>query len=195
MKISLNAAFSVLMLFTLFGCSGSDPAPLTRGTATVYLFGSMSSVSRVVSVKSEMTVPAGVMINYSSPPGATTGKFPLRSGQIVPSGPVLFAESDIQSAECTVVNNIPSKISFLLFNTPDLNASGSIKNIRSSTIGNGVEIATIHFKLAAADVIPTVPAPWQDLSAEIGVNIDPSSSNNTLYPTGLKLNYSANFFP
>jgi hypothetical protein len=167
---------------------------MTRGTATVYLFGSMSSVSKVVSVKSEMTVPAGVMINYSSPPGATTGKFPLRSGQIVPSGPVLFAQSDIQSAECTVASDGSRKISFMIFNTPDLNTSGSIKNIRSGTIGNGVEIATIHFKLTAAGVTPSLPDPWQDLNAEVGVSVDPSSLN-ILYPTGLKLNYSASFFP
>lgn len=199
MKTSLlRAVLASLLLITLFGCGSSSDDPRTRGKATVYLFGSMSSVSRVTSVKSSIPLPEGVMVNYSTPAGATLttpGTYPLRSGTIVPSGPVLFTQSDIQSAECTVATDGTRKITFQIFNTPDLNSNGAVKNIRSSTVGNGTEIATINFQLKAVEVLPTLPDPWSDTAAEIGVNLDTRAPLNIFYPTGLKLNYSASFFP
>lgn len=189
-NLFLNSAAIFALSIILTGCgeTTADP-PKTRAATTVYLFGAMSSSSKVASIETDFTVPDGIMVNYSSPPGVTNGKFPLRSGSIVPSGPVKFSQNDITSAE---YNTSDRKLSIKILNTPDLSNAGITKNIRSSTTDNGVEVATIYFKLATADVIPVLPTPWQDTNAIIG---EDSSSLGIIYATGLKLNFLTTFIP
>src|SRR3954452_10981762 len=94
----------VLSALILTGCGGSDNpitavtppgTNATKATTKVNLFGNMSSNGKIASVNTAMTVPNGIMVNYSSPPGATSGIFPLRQGVAVPSGPAQVAASDI----------------------------------------------------------------------------------------------------
>lgn len=174
----------------LAGCGGGGggaPAPNTRAVTTVYLFGNMTSTSKVATLHSELTVPDGVMVNYSSPPGATTGKYALRSGSVVPSGPVKVSQSDI-TAEFSVSDR---KLTIDYINTPDFSTLIR-KNVKSGSTGNGVEVATIYFKLATADVLPVLPSPWQDLTVVVG---EETSSLSIIYATGLKLNFLTSFMP
>jgi hypothetical protein len=190
-KLLLNMAAVITMSGILGGCSGGSPdePPKTQAVAKVYLFGKMSSSSRVATIQSEITVPDGIMVNYSSPPGVTAGKFPLRSGSIVPSGPVTFSQNDIISAEYNLSDR---KLAFKFLNTPDLNNKGITKNIRSGTEGDGVEVATLYFRLAKPDVLPIIPAPWQDVAALIGVD---SGSQGIDYSKELNLNFAVSFLP
>lgn len=186
----LNAAAVLAVSVILTGCGGGGGGgtaviPKTQGTTTVYLFGTMSSASRVATLHSEITVPDGIMVNYSSPPGATTGKFPLRSGSIVPSGPVKLSQNDI-TAEFSLSDR---KLSIDCINTPDF-ATQARKNVKSSATGNGAEIATLYFKLKTADVLPVLPTPWQDTTVVVG---EETSSLDVIYATGLKLNFITSF--
>jgi hypothetical protein len=183
--ITILSALSAL----LTGCGGGGggtPAPNTRAVTTVYLFGHMTSTSKVATLHSELTVPEGIMVNYSSPPGGT-GKYALRNGSVVPSGPVKVAQSDI-TAEFSVSDR---KLTIDFVNSPDFTTQVR-KNIRSGTAGSGIEIATINFKLAAADVLPVLPSPWQDLTVTVG---EETGSLSIIYATGLKLNFSTSFMP
>ena len=174
----------------LAGCGGGGsgaPAPNTRAVTTVYLFGNMTSTSKVATLHSELTVPAGVMVNYSSPPGATTGKYAVRNGSIVPSGPVKVSPNDI-TAEFSVADR---KLFIDFVNSPDFTTQVR-KSIRSGKTGNGVEIATIYFQLAAADVMPVLPSPWEDVAVVVG---EETSSLSIIYATGLKLNFLTSFAP
>lgn len=173
----------------LAGCGGGGsgaPAPNTRAVTTVYLFGNMTSTSKVATLHSELTVPAGVMVNYSSPPGGT-GKYPLRSGTVVPSGPVKVSQNDI-TAEFSVSDR---KLFIDFVNSPDFTTQVR-KNIRSGKTGNGVEVATIFFQLATADVLPVLPSPWEDVTVVVG---EETSSLSIIYATGLKLNFLTSFVP
>lgn len=191
-KIFLNIAAVLTMTIIFTGCGGgggSSPATkvVTSAVTSMYLFGTMSSSSIVATLHSEITVPNGILVNYSSPPGATTGKFPLRSGSIVPSGPVKFSQSDITAD----YNLADRKLSIDCVNWPDFSTSIR-KKIKSGTTGNGVEIATLNFKLATAGVLPTLPSPWQDIDASI---YEETSSLSIINSTGLKLNFITAFKP
>lgn len=187
--ILLTMTLSALcgMLAGCGGGGGGAPAPNTRAVTTVYLFGHMTSTSKVATLHSELTVPDGVLVNYSSPPGVTTGKYAVRNGSVVPSGPVKFSQSDI-TAEFSVADR---KLTIDFVNSPDFTTQLR-KNIRSGTANNGVEVATINFKLATADVLPVLPSPWQDLSVVVG---EETGSLSIIYATGLKLNFSTSFVP
>lgn len=187
--IFITTAFSALCII-LAGCGGGGggaPAPKTQAVTTVYLFGNMSSTSKVATLHSELIVPVGVMVNYSSPPGATSGTYSLRSGSIVPSGPVKVSQSDI-TAEFNVSNR---KLTIDYINTPDFSTLLR-KNVKSGSTGNGIEVATIYFKLVAADVLPVLPSPWEDLTVVVG---EETSSLSIIYSTGLKLNFLTSFVP
>lgn len=175
----------------LVGCGGGGggTAPNTQAVTTVYLFGHMTSTSKVATLHSELTVPEGVMVNYSSPPGATTGKYAVRSGSVVPSGPVKVSQNDI-TAEFSVSDR---KLTIDFVNSPDFNTQIR-KNVRSGTVGSGIEVATIYFKLAAPDALPTLPSPWQDLAVIVGEETN-SGSLSIIYATGLKLNFVTSFAP
>lgn len=186
----LKTATVLAMSIILAGCGGGGGTtvpPKTQGTTVVYLFGTMSSSSRVATLHSEITIPDGIMVNYSSPPGATSGKYPLRSGAITPSGPLKVAQSDV-TAEFSVADR---KLSIDYLNTPDFTTMAR-KNIKSSTTGSGTEIATLNFKLKTADVFPTLAAPWEDVAVSI---YEETSTLNVINSTGLKLNFVTTFMP
>ncbi len=185
----LTTMAALTMSLLLAGCGGGGSPATVKATTTVYLFGAMSSSSKIVTIHSELTVPEGIMVNYSSPPGATTGKFPLRSGSIVPSGPVKVAQSDITAD----YNLSDRKLTIDYVNTPDFAAATeSSKKIRSGVTGNGVEIAILNFKLTTPNSIPVLPSPWQDINASI---YEETSSLSIINSTGLKLNFITAFKP
>ncbi|HXE96056.1 MAG TPA: hypothetical protein VN642_06605 [Dongiaceae bacterium] len=189
-KYLSNTAAVLTMSIILGGCGGgSSEPPKTQAVTKVYLFGKMSSSSRVATIESGITVPDGIMVNYSSPLGATTGKYPLRSGSIVPSGPVKFSPNDIVFTEYNLSDR---KLVFKFLNTPELNNKGITKNIRSGTEGDGVEVATMYFILAKPNVLPILPTPWQDTAALIG---EDSASQGIYYAEGLNLNFVTAFLP
>lgn len=185
-KYFLNTVVVAFISLLFAGCGGgsSSPAPKTQGSVAVYLFGSMSSASKVAAITSEITVPAGIMINYSSPPGVTTGKHPLRSGSIIPSGTSTFSKGDFN----TLYNLDNRTLTIFLVNK-------NMKDIKSNLIGNGLEIATLNFMLTTPDVLPTLPVPWQDPAVVVwqDTTLQVAPFTETVIKTGLKLNFISSF--
>lgn len=180
-RILLSAVVSGLAALALTGCGGGGGGGggvTTKAVSKVYLFGTMSSNTRfgvystsgkIASVQTSMTVPAGILANYSSPApaGYPANTFPLRSGFVVPSGSVNVAVSDI-----TGTYDTSSRIlSLSVFNPPP----GVL--LKSGASGNGAEIATINFSLATpgtetavplADPLPVVSQARPSLTSSFG---------------------------
>lgn len=186
----LNTAAVLSISVVLAACGGGGggaSSPSTQGATTVFLFGTMSSTSKVATLQSEIIVPDGIMVNYSSPPGVLSGRYPLRSGSIVPSGPEKVPMADV-TAEYNLADR---KLSIYYLNAPDFSTL-TRKNIKSGTSGNGVEIATLNFKLTTAGALPIIPTPWQDSAVSV---YEETSSSSVLPATGLKLNFVTTFQP
>lgn len=164
------------------GGGGSTPPVAAKAVTKVNLFGAMSSSSKIATVQTTMTVPSGIMVNYSSPPGATAGIFPLRSGFAVPSGPVKVAANDISGTFDTASRNLTISL---------LNNPSSPLNLQSSTTGNGAEIATINFTLASPGV--TTPLPAEDLAVTVGQDRSTLQNINVGYLSGCKVNFSTTY--
>lgn len=184
MKLNIRAAImGAFGVLTLAGCGGGGggggvSVVATKAITKVHLFGNMTSTSKIASVQTTMTVPNGVMVNYTSTPGATSGTFPLRKGFVVPSGPVQVSLADISGSY-----DIASRVlTVSLMNPPGSNQVA----LKSSATGNGAEIATINFILASPGAIPS-SMPVQDLSATVGQEL-PGSPNSSILP-GSKINF------
>src|SRR6185369_14356593 len=128
--------------------------PATKAITTVSLFGTMSSNSTLATVKTSMTVPNGVLVNYSSPApaGYAQDTFPLRSGVVIPSGPVKVAASDFSNS---IFNTATRKLTINLVNLNRLPLMGN-------AIGSGAEIATLNFGLSSTATIAS-----RDSSVEV----------------------------
>ena len=154
-KYAMPTILCAVLALSLYGCGGGGggSAPVTTAITKVFLFGTMSSNSRIAGVTTSMTVPGGVLVNYSTAPGVMInystphGIFPLRSGCVVPSGPV-----KVSSASGSY-DNAGHKLIVSLVNGAFLNLSSS--TTRNS--GQGAEIATINFTLAKPGVTATLP--------------------------------------
>lgn len=174
----------VIASFPLFvaGCGGGGggTTPKTQGSATAYLFGSMSSASKVMSITSKFTVPDGVMVNYSSAPGVTTGIHPLRSGSVIPSGLSMFSKADIS----TSYNTYNRQLTIGILNN-------QMKDIKSNMTGNGAEIATLSFKLTTPDVLPTLPTPWVEVYQR--TSFTEPLPPETVVKTGIMLNFMTTY--
>lgn len=170
---------------TLAGCGGGGGGggggSVSKATTKVYLFGNITSASNVVAtVKTTLNIPSGVLINYSSAPGATSGLCILRKGAIVPSGPVLVSASDFSGSTYDLTSRI------LTLNL----ANFSRVALKSGASGNGKEIATINFTLATPGSTPSA-MPLQDSLAEIGQEV--LSTHDTSYPPGSVTNFVTTF--
>lgn len=177
-------SFSVL---TVCGCGGGGggaaaPPAATKAVTTVSLFGAMSSSSKIATVQTTMTVPSGIMVNYSSAPGVNSGTFPLRSGAVVPSGPVQLASADISGT----FNTVSKKLTINLFNNP----SRSL-DLQSSTAGNGAEVATLNFTLASPGVTTSLPA--EDPTAIVSQDRSTPQNINLGYLNGCKVIFSTTY--
>lgn len=178
-KMVLIGALSALVLS---GCGsgggGTAVAPVTRALTTVYLFGNMSTNATVTSLQTSMTLPAGVMVNYTSPAGASAGTWPLRSSVITPSGPnkVSMVSGSFDMAS--------RKLEISLVN-------GGFLNLSSSTVKNGAkgtELATLNFTLATPGVTPAMPT--QDASPVVGKQ---TPGPTVGFQNGFKTNFSTLF--
>lgn len=177
-KQVLAAIIWTFSTLALTGCGGGGSAPpaAVKATTKVFLFGAMSSNSRIATVQTTMTVPSGVMVNYSSPPGAVSGTFPLRGGFAVPSGPVKVSATDISGTFDTASRQL----------TVSLINRGRL-DLASNTTGNGAEIAALNFTLAAPDTKPGMPA--QDPLASVGQERATQPAPSVDYLTGCKINF------
>lgn len=185
-KYLLMAITCLFSAMSLTGCGGggggggnTTPAA-TQATTKVHLFGTMSSNSRIATVQTTMTVPSGIMVNYSSPAGSTSGTFSLRRGAVVPSGSVQVASADISATFDTASR----KLSVSLVNQGRL-------PLRSSTTGRGEEIFTIFFTLASPG--GTVPLPGEDALVSVGQEKQTPSGPAVDYLTGCSINYLTTF--
>jgi len=185
-RVQIGVVISALSALTLAGCGSSgNPSAVTpvetqatKASSKVYLFGNMSSNSRIATVDTSMNVPDGIMVNYSSPPGATSGVFPLRSGVAVPSGPVQLAPADISGT----FDVSSRKLYLRLMNNP-----GNSVLLKSSSNGNGEEVATLNFTLASPGIKPVMPA----MDELITVGQDRGNSIN--YLGGCKVNFITDY--
>ncbi len=188
--ITLLCILSTALMSGCGGGGGSSVGPTTKATTKMFLFGAMSSNTRfgvysssgkIASVQTSMTVPSGIMVNYSSPApaGYPANSFPLRKGFVVPSGPVRVAATDFTGT----------------FDTSSRILTISLVNLerallKSTTVGNGAEIATINFTLASPGVEPPMPLadPLVIVSQE-----RPTQPVSVDYLTGCKTNFSTTF--
>lgn len=187
MKNYVKAAIiGVLSALALTACGGGGSAPATTATTKVFLFGTMSSNSRIAGITTSMTVPGGVMVNYSTAPGVMVnystphGIFPLRSGSVVPSGP--FKVSSASGS----YDNASHKLTVSLVNGAFLNLSSST----TKNSGKGAEVATINFTLAKPGVTPTMPT--DDLTPTVKQD-RPSLGIFGDYLNGCKVNFTTTF--
>ncbi|AJE03775.1 hypothetical protein [Geobacter pickeringii] len=206
MEKYISAAIGVaLTALAVTGCGGGGgggggaaaPAAVTRATTKVYLFGTMSSsgkfnnistTSTIATVSTKLNVPSGVLVNYSSAPGATSGLCILRPGVLVPSGPVRVATTDL-----TGTYDIASRtLTVSLINSPGQNQVA----LKTSSTGTGAEIATINFSLATAGVTPS-SMPLQDLSPSVGqyrqLLTHPPTTLDNIYLTGDTVNFATTY--
>lgn len=177
------ALICALSALTLTGCGGdgggttptTPTTPATKATTKVYLFGALSSNSKIATVQTTIIVPNGIMVNYTSPPGATSGIFPLRKGIAVPSGPVQVSATDISGT----FDIASRKLHINLFNNP----TNSVL-LKSSSSGIGEEIATLNLTLASPGVQPLIPA----LDTLVMVSQD-RGGNSVNYLSGCNTNF------
>jgi hypothetical protein len=181
------AALTILTALSLSGCGsggGGSSSPPTKAVAAVYLFGNMSTNSKVAAIQSTFVVPTGILVNYSSPapPGYLANTYPLRSGTIVPSGPVALTAAEITGS----YNTASGKITISMVNQNGL-------DMRSSSIGPGTEIASIIYNLPAPGVIPVLPEPWEDpLVTVYQHRATLPVASVVMYP-GFKLNFKVGY--
>lgn len=181
-KHALVTIICAVSALTLSGCGGggsSGPPPVKKAVTAMYLFGAMSSNSKIATVQATMTVPDGIMVNYSSPPGATSGTFPLRSGFVVPSGPVKLSATDVSGT----FNTVSKKLSINLLNNPS-----TPLDLQSSTNGNGAEVATLNFTLASPEV--TASLPTEDPAVTVGQDRSTPQNVKLGYLNGCKVIFS-----
>jgi len=166
------------------GGGGGVAAPVTRAAAQVLLFGSMSSSSKVAAVQTSFVVPSGVLVNYSSPApaGYPANTYPLKSGSVVPAGPVQVAASDLTGSYDTATGTL----SISLLN------SGRVA-LKSTTSGLGQEIAQVNFKLVTPGVLPSLPTPWQDAQVTVWQELATTPVVSVVTLPGFKLNLSASY--
>jgi hypothetical protein len=158
---------AVLMLAGCGGGGGGGATATTQAATKVYLFGNMSSPAsfgnlssscRIATVQTSMTIPPEVMLNYSTAPGATSGfcvprslatpgQCLLRDGIVTPSGKVLVAPSDFTPTYDFDTSTGKRTLTIFLLNS-------SRYLLKTNSIGNGSEIATINFKLAKPGSTP-----------------------------------------
>lgn len=182
----IMALLAVLPTILLAGCggggggSGSATPSATKAVAKAYLFGTMSSNSTIATVQTSIMVPAGVLVNYTSPAGATTGTWPLRKGVVVPSGPVQVSAAAVANSTYDIASR---KLTINVFNAP---GSGQAA-LKTGASGSGAEIATINLTFATPGV--TAALPTQDPLVVVGQ--DRSSSID--YLTGCTANFVTTF--
>jgi hypothetical protein len=187
-KFAMPAIICAFAALAIAGCGGGGGAA-TKAVTKVLLFGTMSSSTVLSSVQTRMTVPSALQINYSSAFTMTNystphGIFPLRSGAVVPSGPVKIPAANITGS----YNNATHELIISMVNPP----GGSQVAWQCSTTGNkgkGEEIATINFKLAKPVALSAIPA--QDPTVTVGkYRASPVTSD---YLNGCVSNYDTTF--
>ena len=114
---TMICVFSALALVGCGGGGGSSPA--TKATTKVYLFGNITSAGKIVAtVDTTLNIPGGVLVNYSSPPGASSGTFPIRNGVVVPSGPVKILASGVSGTYTIAAGTPGGTLRLLMYNLP-----------------------------------------------------------------------------
>lgn len=185
-------ALALFSLTTILGACGggggasSPSGPVTQAVAKAYVFGAMSTNSKITNLQTSFICPTGVLANYSTPApsGFPANVYPLRGGSVVPSGPVQVAPSDISGT----YNTATGEVTVSLLNSP---FNGGPKDLRSSKVGDGTEIAAVVFKLATPGVLPTLPTPWQAPTVS-GMQLVPTVPVASILPlTGCQLNLKA----
>jgi hypothetical protein len=187
-KYLLAAVISGVASIFLSGCGGggggsSTPAPAAKSKAVTkaYLFGAMSSSSIIATVQTSMVVPSGVLVNYTSASGATSGVFPLKSGVLVPSGTVKVAANDLSGTFDTASR----KLAITMVNAT------TRASLQSSATGSGTEFATINFTLATPGTTPALPT--SDPTAVISQDRQSSGAPSVGYLSGCILNFTTTF--
>jgi hypothetical protein len=183
-------AFGVVSAATVAGCGGgggsgsSGGGAVTKATTKVLLFGAMSTASKVAAVQTSFIVPSGVLVNYSSPApaGYPVDTYPLRGGAVVPSGPVRVAASDITGT----YNTATAMLSLNLLNSARV-------GLKSGTVGMGIEIATVNFKLVSPGALQVLPVPWQDPAVTVWQEVPTPPIVSVVTLPGFTLNMSTSY--
>lgn len=193
-KYMLMTILTLISALGIAGCGGGGGGsvggvgPATIASTKVFVFGNMTSIGRISTVKTTINVPGSVLVNYSSAPGATSGLCTLRKGVIVPSGKVLAATSDFNLSTYDISSRV---LTVSMWNSGRLLLKGST----TGNSGKGEELAIINFSFATPGVTPT-GMPLTDTSAIISQELpgvlpgDPPSI--TVLP-GSKTNFDTTY--
>ncbi|MBJ6727649.1 hypothetical protein [Geomesophilobacter sediminis] len=168
------------------GGGGGSSAPASKAVTTVYLFGNMTTSAWVATVDTSFKLPNGVLANVSTASGVTSGNLPLYSASFVPSGPVVLPASNFSGT----YNTSTGLVRVSMINNGGL-------NVRMNSVGNGIEIGKIIFKLPTAGSTPTLPSTWvvpnpTDSSEYLKIGQD-TPSHDTSYVPNCKLNFVTTF--
>ncbi|KAB0666248.1 hypothetical protein F6V25_07195 [Oryzomonas japonica] len=161
----ISTIICTISFLTLAACGGGGGGgQTTQAVTTLYLFGQMSSTtnSKIDSIQTSFVVPTGVLVNYTSAPGAPAGNYPVRAGFAVPSGPIKVAASDISGTYNTGSRLLT--ISLQNVANPKL-ALQSYTTAKNGATIKGAEVAKVTLKLVTPGSTPTYPS--QDLFATI----------------------------
>jgi hypothetical protein len=182
--LAAAAMVAALMAGCGGGGGGGSSAPATKGAAKLFLFGAMSTSSRVAAVQTTLPVPSGVMLNYSTPApaGYPANTYPLRGGSLMPSGPVQVAASDLSGT----YNTSTGLLSVSLLNSNRV-------ALKSSTLGMGTEVATVSFRLVSPGALPVLPDPWQDAQVTVWQELATPPVLSVVTLPGFKLNLAATY--
>ncbi len=174
-------AFSVLALVACGGGGGGGGGPVTKANTKVFLFGNITSATNIVATtKTTLNIPSGVLVNYSSAPGAVSGLTKLRDGVIVPSGTIKVNAADFSGSTYDIASRV---LTINMYN------SGRVA-LKSSATGKGSEFATVILSLTTAGVTPTA-MPVADSLAQIGQ--ENTTTHDITTPAGNSVNFDTTY--
>ena len=170
--IGILGVVSALGAVMLTGCGGGGGGGgESKQITKLFLFGTMSSNSRIATVTTSVISPN--FVDYSAPNKSVKGIYSLKTGVVTASGPV--QASDVTGS---TYDNTTGKLTVRLVN-------GAFQNMSSSTgrnNGKGTEVATLSTK-------PGTTFPAADTTPEVGqqrLTTPPSTG----YLNGCKVNYA-----
>lgn len=171
---------AVLLLAACGGGGGGSTPAYSKAETKAYLFCAMSSNSRIVSIESALTIPAGFDVPYLTPAvGDSLYIYNLNTTSV--SAP-LFTNSNGSISGTYNTSNHSLKYTMLL-------GAPTFTNISSSKTGNGREIASLTFPFTTLGTVPTGTLPVEDILPTVGKE----RNGQRDYLTGCKVNYVTTF--
>lgn len=167
-RLLIAAAVLGTTLTACGGGGGGGPVAASKAEVKAYLFCAMSSNSKIVSIESALTLPAGLEVPITQEIGDDPTVHTVAAD-------VIASQFFTDSATFNQARSVKYSLSL----------ASPFPNISSSKKGNGKEIATLNFPLTVSGVNPTTPVPVADPTPTIGK----IRNNNGDFLDGCIVNY------